>query len=122
MLRRPPRSTRTDTLFPYTTLFRSRPPRHRLRTRGRGLRGSYSFRVSLDRRADRPLMAERILYLAVAVPPEHIVERHHDARAGIDRALEPRVGIVDLQMQRYTIGFARRLADIFGKLDRKGVV
>src|SRR3546814_18323546 len=30
MIRRPPRSTRTDTLFPYTTLFRSRieQPRH----------------------------------------------------------------------------------------------
>src|SRR3546814_11311476 len=28
MIRRPPRSTRTDTLFPYTTLFRSQ--RHRL--------------------------------------------------------------------------------------------
>src|SRR3546814_8949965 len=34
MIRRPPRSTRTDTLFPYTTLFRSvdlvrlRPPRN----------------------------------------------------------------------------------------------
>src|SRR3546814_18816745 len=26
MIRRPPRSTRTDTLFPYTTLFRSHPP------------------------------------------------------------------------------------------------
>src|SRR3546814_2470882 len=26
MLRRPPRSTRTDTLFPYTTLFRSADP------------------------------------------------------------------------------------------------
>src|SRR6056297_3973927 len=26
MIRRPPRSTRTDTLFPYTTLFRSAPP------------------------------------------------------------------------------------------------
>src|SRR3546814_6304197 len=26
MLRRPPRSTRTDTLFPYTTLFRSALP------------------------------------------------------------------------------------------------
>src|SRR3546814_12066456 len=25
MIRRPPRSTRTDTLFPYTTLFRSLP-------------------------------------------------------------------------------------------------
>src|SRR3546814_5510559 len=31
MIRRPPRSTRTDTLFPYTTLFRSaaRPREHR---------------------------------------------------------------------------------------------
>src|SRR3546814_4935763 len=27
MIRRPPRSTRTDTLFPYTTLFRSLPRR-----------------------------------------------------------------------------------------------
>src|SRR3546814_126108 len=27
MIRRPPRSTRTDTLFPYTTLVRSRPRR-----------------------------------------------------------------------------------------------
>src|SRR3546814_13073545 len=26
MIRRPPRSTRTDTLFPYTTLFRSQAP------------------------------------------------------------------------------------------------
>src|SRR3546814_20908539 len=31
MIRRPPRSTRTDTLFPYTTLFRS--ARHALRGR-----------------------------------------------------------------------------------------
>src|SRR3546814_13964103 len=28
MIRRPPRSTRTDTLFPYTTLFRSFEARH----------------------------------------------------------------------------------------------
>src|SRR3546814_16046898 len=40
MIRRPPRSTRTDTLFPYTTLFRSRrrprpvpPPAIRTRRR-----------------------------------------------------------------------------------------
>src|SRR3546814_6889496 len=31
MIRRPPRSTRTDTLFPYTTLFRSN---HRSTTKG----------------------------------------------------------------------------------------
>src|SRR3546814_12193666 len=30
MIRRPPRSTRTDTLFPYTTLFRSYPDRNNL--------------------------------------------------------------------------------------------
>src|SRR3546814_3432809 len=29
MVRRPPRSTRTDTLFPYTTLFRSAAKAHR---------------------------------------------------------------------------------------------
>src|SRR3546814_8895933 len=29
MIRRPPRSTRTDTLFPYTTLFRSPAPERR---------------------------------------------------------------------------------------------
>src|SRR3546814_6600636 len=30
MIRRPPRSTRTDTLFPYTTLFRSSSPERTL--------------------------------------------------------------------------------------------
>src|SRR3546814_5991680 len=38
MIRRPPRSTRTDTLFPYTTLFRSDPGRNlrHLRLSGTG--------------------------------------------------------------------------------------
>src|SRR3546814_17762998 len=43
-IRRPPRSTRTDTLFPYTTLFRSRYGEHL--------------------RAGRPLPAETRAYLA----------------------------------------------------------
>src|SRR3546814_12452688 len=34
MIRRPPRSTRTDTLFPYTTLFRSVPKDNREESRG----------------------------------------------------------------------------------------
>src|SRR3546814_8411935 len=34
MIRRPPRSTRTDTLFPYTTLFRSQVPAARPTYRG----------------------------------------------------------------------------------------
>src|SRR3546814_16601865 len=39
MIRRPPRSTRTDTLFPYTTLFRSRSVRLGREQRGRRKRG-----------------------------------------------------------------------------------
>src|SRR3546814_13682331 len=47
MIRRPPRSTRTDTLFPYTTLFRSgrtTPHAHQ--------RGLFWPRDRHDRRAD----------------------------------------------------------------------
>src|SRR3546814_16349010 len=40
MIRRPPRSTRTDTLFPYTTLFRSvvGKPMRRVKPRARSCR------------------------------------------------------------------------------------
>src|SRR3546814_2240312 len=38
MIRRPPRSTRTDTLFPYTTLFRSQGKRRLARGQGRDAR------------------------------------------------------------------------------------
>src|SRR3546814_11575200 len=41
MIRRPPRSTRTDTLFPYTTLFRS-SRRVSPRQRRRGVRPSFA--------------------------------------------------------------------------------
>src|SRR3546814_12154815 len=53
MLRRPPRSTRTDTLFPYTTLFRSRfaAPQASL---GLFAPGS-TVPVLLDGREDRPV-------------------------------------------------------------------
>src|SRR3546814_7634453 len=37
MIRRPPRSTRTDTLFPYTTLLRSAVPAHARRRVARAL-------------------------------------------------------------------------------------
>src|SRR3546814_1521143 len=44
MIRRPPRSTRTDTLFPYTTLFRSDPP-HARRPNGARSRGGVARRT-----------------------------------------------------------------------------
>src|SRR3546814_5264195 len=64
MIRRPPRSTRTDTLFPYTTLFRSLPnirPKHpqnkdlpmtdkvALITGATGQDGAYLAEMLLDR-------------------------------------------------------------------------
>src|SRR3546814_2297081 len=42
MIRRPPRSTRTDTLFPYTTLFRSLGP-------GDSLIGEEAFKIGSER-------------------------------------------------------------------------
>src|SRR3546814_1903298 len=56
MIRRPPRSTRTDTLFPYTTLFRSHQRRNRRgAARGRGSRR----RDQRQRPQDRHLPRER---------------------------------------------------------------
>src|SRR3546814_1787604 len=64
MIRRPPRSTRTDTLFPYTTLFRSWHRR-------RGPRWPEARRASAPP-PDRRGRAERVAvdYLAVAGLPE----------------------------------------------------
>src|SRR3546814_5299936 len=54
MIRRPPRSTRTDTLFPYTTLFRS------------------------DRLAGEDLVA---VIQARQVEPDHVLEQHEGVLA-----------------------------------------
>src|SRR3546814_17010833 len=72
MIRRPPRSTRTDTLFPYTTLFRShggRPPlcggarqgdRHHCR---RPVAGQYRTTRDLSRRLTRSQNQEETMRL-----------------------------------------------------------
>src|SRR3546814_11195417 len=58
MIRRPPRSTRTDTLFPYTTLFRSgrpQPPERRHAQQGdaeRQRQDGANGRVEADLRHD----------------------------------------------------------------------
>src|SRR3546814_20139308 len=84
MIRRPPRSTRTDTLFPYTTLFRSH------RGWRRHLRGVDGGAEGID---DRPWLGD-----AACAPAAHpdvvgrrLVEfldgRRRAARdAGVDRA------------------------------------
>src|SRR3546814_3783825 len=63
MIRRPPRSTRTDTLLPYTTLFRS--PHHQRQAQGRGAGrgqrhqpGHQQALVAQDERPQRAQAAE----------------------------------------------------------------
>src|SRR3546814_3310777 len=49
MIRRPPRSTRTDTLFPYTTLFRSSCTRAvEIVHNGNELAGLYAMRTAME--------------------------------------------------------------------------
>src|SRR3546814_5921902 len=53
MTRRPPRSTRTDTLFPYTTLFRSSHTRHPRTARPDGRKHGQKSRSRLGTRQAR---------------------------------------------------------------------
>src|SRR3546814_1812624 len=68
MIRRPPRSTRTDTLFPYTTLFRSG------QRRGLHLGGllQSGFRIAFSADIDGDLAADGIL-LAIGAGADEIM-------------------------------------------------
>src|SRR3546814_18921247 len=87
MIRRPPRSTRTDTLFPYTTLFRSWAqvalglrPLARIQTALDRLRRSPSERLAAEGPAEVQPLIDAINALA-------------DVReADLDRSEERRVG------------------------------
>src|SRR3546814_5880470 len=80
MIRRPPRSTRTDTLFPYTTLFRSTGGLHaargRARDRGPGKRQAARRRARRQGRLDRQRVAQegRPAVLPRARSEEHTSE------------------------------------------------
>src|SRR3546814_3835820 len=62
MIRRPPRSTRTDTLFPYTTLFRSGQTRLPVRTHGRHAISPRPSHLWRDLR-NKARSTRRIIYL-----------------------------------------------------------
>src|SRR3546814_5869989 len=86
MIRRPPRSTRTDTLFPYTTLFRSRAvrlePCQLARHSRAGRRGALGVRVE---GGDRPGAARR---LARRPEPPHLFPARGAARDPQSRSAE----------------------------------
>src|SRR3546814_15544092 len=76
MIRRPPRSTRTDTLFPDTTLFRSRDERLGRRDLARRRREGGVARIDL-RRVDQRL--------AVEAEPPPLSRFRRETRTIVDR-------------------------------------
>src|SRR3546814_15811003 len=80
MIRRPPRSTRTDTLFPYTTLFRSKTM-HREMAREGLYRATSDYAIfdTADPEARRPL--GRVVARGLS---DEINDRHYLIVDGID--------------------------------------
>src|SRR3546814_16376941 len=107
MIRRPPRSTRTDTLFPYTTLFRSvvaKPPR------GETLHpGALRRPRSAARRAGKR-QAQRILVVILDIIGPGDLLRPFGARRGaelVDGRIEQHFGarrIVILRSEARRVG------------------
>src|SRR3546814_11418295 len=92
MIRRPPRSTRTDTLFPYTTLFRSVRAYRSLPTcakkgKFRIVMAIYHFSAKVIGRSSGSS--------AVASAAYRAAERLHDDRLGRDHAFSNKAGVVD---------------------------
>src|SRR3546814_8782097 len=67
MIRRPPRSTRTDTLFPYTTLFRSNDPE------------LAALRLSWPIPFEAVALGQMSVSLCHGRPPEFILDHRNDA-------------------------------------------
>src|SRR3546814_14021636 len=95
MIRRPPRSTRTDTLFPYTTLFRSGVVARRSKTTDAGRRcgdGDAVQRaaVQVDRRDATDTGCRRtIAFTALAVGGDgQLTDVHRAAALGEGRGAD----------------------------------
>src|SRR3546814_3472856 len=83
MIRRPPRSTRTDTLFPYTTLFRSNSLRSRLGMRKATQKASVSGpapnELAIRTSRIRPVMRENsVKLLMVAADLSKLMARSEE--------------------------------------------
>src|SRR3546814_20634385 len=97
MIRRPPRATRTDTLFPYTTLFRSHA--HRAPAKA-GAQDHAAHRSKLWAPAFAGAQADahapRSRPLLQCTQPPRLIARHREQRIGLCAALarseEGRVG------------------------------
>src|SRR3546814_4539311 len=100
MIRRPPRSTRTDTLFPYTTLFRS------IRAAGR------SYRTERPRPNRRSALHQRAPAHPGRIAPHAFGRR---IEFGEDRSEEHTSGLQSLMRISYAV-FCLKKKKIINKL------
>src|SRR3546814_21067718 len=124
MIRRPPRSTRTDTLFPYTTLFRSRiAPRVVALVLRRGLRRRYAQRDA-QRVAGELVDIGRRGAIAVArrigielVDPVHLPARSErdDTLAAFARAQPPGLALARTVPRRVVSGNGLSVRLVLGR-------
>src|SRR3546814_7448396 len=103
MIRRPPRSTRTDTLFPYTTLFRSQADID--------VNLATLFQIALDH-ADQPVAVDDDIMpfgalLALAGHPVLPVFRRRDADIGDPAAV----------LEGFNFGIGAQIADELNLVD-----
>src|SRR3546814_19473699 len=115
MIRRPPRSTRTDTLFPYTTLFRSGRLRPRRGHGTAGTAGGTADRPGLLRR--RParrragIPVSRLSAIPAADPPGAVRDgrgrRAGDHRPGIP-GMAARQPVLDVDLLLHGAAGPRR--------------
>src|SRR3546814_18285095 len=102
MIRRPPRSTRTDTLFPYTTLFRSVETMiHKL--------AAAAPTISRVTRPSPATLSER--KAGTVGTPSHLQQHRARGLSGLERAMRlggggQRIARADLHLQAGQIGGA----------------
>src|SRR3546814_247304 len=125
MIRRPPRSTRTDTLFPYTTLFRSRVRRQLGDDSGdveQGAPGQPGDEAELVLAGDERELPERELAVAAERQPGAVLEGDAERarRAGVQNvaAMDRRsrfggqtnVAVLDVGLARHGLDVADDVA------------
>src|SRR3546814_5018260 len=105
MIRRPPRSTRTDTLFPYTTLFRSNQE-HR---KSNKINSQVSIIYRLKQNPDKPISAnylvilEEVDKLLSSKPVQFDIFSLRDYRNYIDRSEEHTSELQSLMRISYAV-------------------
>src|SRR3546814_8048452 len=132
MIRRPPRSTRTDTLFPYTTLFRSAPNRCGGTSRDRRFhpgRDDDSLaelevrfgRVSLEE-AEGAIMAHSLSIPGRRLPKGRVLDRDDLAavrHAGLEAITVARIDTDGIGENDFSMAIAQRLDGDPVRADRK---